>query len=191
MKISAIHFLGDAELGDRLTQMAETIDGDPGSFGLDGSIASILVDSAKSFRLALEGLEYARIGAEGALLSKNRERELAIGNFAKYLKLVYATPTVSPSTITTLGLSPRSTRKTEILPSTPKDLIATPFANGTAKVKWQRGANQYGVIYQLESRTLETGEWTLLASTTKTSAVVNGMTPGRARLFRVRALKTR
>ena len=102
---------------------------------------------------------------------------------------MYATPSVSPSEIMTLGLEPRATTRTPIVPSTPQTPLATPFADGTVKITWSRGDNKYGVVYEIECSDADESNWAVCGTTTKQAITLSGFDPGVPKWFRIRATK--
>jgi hypothetical protein len=58
---------------------------------------------------------------------------------------MYATPGVTDAMVAAAGFQPRDTVPTPIVPQEPTSLVATPNANGTVFLSWNRNGNPYGV----------------------------------------------
>lgn len=189
MKISQLPKLTDLELASDATAMAAQIAAAPSTFGLSAGQATEMVDIAELFTDSIAAAEAARVAAESATFDKELQREALLSIFSQYLNLMYATPSVSSSEIMTLGLEPRSTTRTPLVPTTPQDPLATPFANGTVKITWNRGDNKYGVVYEIECSDADESNWAVCATTTKQSVNLSGFDPGVPKWFRIRATK--
>lgn len=189
MTLSELRQLSDATLGGKLIFISGQIVAAPTSFGLTVPQATSLADKADLFATALTDLEAARGSFDGAFEAKNNLRESALDLFGQLLSVMYAQPAVTPESIASLTLTPRSDTKSTIVPVQPVDFLATPFADGTVKLTWKPGANKYGVVYEVESADADESNWSVIASTTKTKLTLSGFAPGAPKWFRVRATK--
>lgn len=187
--LSQLANLADAELCDLLKSIAETIDADPEAFGLTGANAAIMGAAATQYTTSLLAWNAARKAAEAAFVEKDTSRREALGTFRAYLNLMFATPTVNDDTVTSLGLAPRKGTRSEIKLAQPINLLPTPFADGTVKLKWNGNQNKYGVIYVVERGTFEADSWRVLGTTTRHSIIDRNAPPGVPRLYRVTATK--
>ncbi|HMS54319.1 MAG TPA: fibronectin type III domain-containing protein [Fimbriimonadaceae bacterium] len=189
MTITQMYNLEDPTPGDTLAQVGAQVLAAPATFGLSVAQATEMSDSAELFNEALAAWNAARIAADTASFDKQTQRETSLAVFSQYLNLMYANPSVSSSSILSLGFAPRSTSKTPILPFIPQEPFALPSADGSVKVSWKAGDNKYGVIYEVEVSDADESNWTLLASTTKTRLTFNDFAPGVPKWFRIRATK--
>ncbi len=189
MTLRDIHILSDDQLANEATELAAAISASPATFGLTVPIATSISDAAELFVTSLTDWHSAQNAATNASYIKTSQRESLLSTLSAYLNLMYATPTVTGSAITSLGLAPRSETRTPVIPFQPQDLLATPFADGTVKLTWGRGDNKYGVVYQIEAAGADATEWTMVQSTTKAKVTLSGMNPGTPMWFRVRSTK--
>ena len=189
MTLRDIYILSDDQLANEATELAAAITASPTTFGLTVPIATTISDAAEVFVTSLTDWHAAQNAVTNASFVKTSQRESLLSTLSTYLNLMYATPTVTGSAITSLGLAPRSETRTPVIPFQPQDLLATPFADGTVKITWSRGDNKYGVVYQIEAAGADATEWAMIQSTTKTKVTLSGMNPGTPMWFRVRATK--
>lgn len=187
--LTQLQSLSDAQLSDLLTSIAATITGGPSSFGLSAGNATTMSDAAELFGTSLVDWNAAKFAADSAKVTKDSYRESTLNTFRTYLNLMYASPTVSESSVASLGLAPRSTERTPVIPEQPVDLVATPFADGTVKLTWGSGGNKYGVVYEVERAGTDATDWTTAFSTTKRSVTLPDAAPGVIQFFRVSATK--
>lgn len=189
MKLSQLAKLPDLDLAADATAIAASITASPTTFGLTALQATEMSDIAELFTDSIAAAEAARVAAESAAFDKDEQRDALLSIFSQYLNLMYATPGVTASEIMTLGLEPRSTSRTPVVPVTPLDVLATPFANGTVKINWNRGGNKYGVLFEIECSDADESNWAVCGTTTKQSITLSGFDPGVPKWFRVRATK--
>lgn len=187
--LTQLNGLSDAQLSDLLTAIAATISGGPTTFGLSAGNATAMTNAAENFGSALLDWNAAKAAADTAKLSKDTFRDESLATFRTYLNLMYATPTVSEISVSSLGLAPRSTERNPVVPEQPVDLVATPFADGTVKLTWGSGGNKYGVVYEVERAGTDATDWTTAFSTTKRSVTLPDAAPGVIQFFRVSATK--
>ncbi|HMS54182.1 MAG TPA: fibronectin type III domain-containing protein [Fimbriimonadaceae bacterium] len=189
MKLSQLGKLSDLELAADASAMAATISAAPATFGLTAPQAAEMSDIAELFNDSISAAEAARVAAESSSFDKDLNRETLLSIYSQYLNLMYATPSVTASEIMTLGLEPRSTTRTPLVPVTPEDVLATPFANGTVKITWSRGGNKYGVVYEVECSDADESNWAVCGTTTKQNITLAGFEPGVPKWFPFGATK--
>lgn len=189
MTLSELIRLNDHSLSAKLTYIAAKAVSDPAEYGFTAPEAASLEAVAETFASSLTDWEAAKGSYDEASEAKANERQGAIDAFTQLLNLMYATPSVTPEAISSLTLTPRSGTRTPVVPVTPTDFIATPFADGTVELKWNRNGNKYGVVFEVETASADQTDWHIGLSTTKTKLRVGGFAPGVPAWFRVRASK--
>lgn len=189
MTLSQIGKLADTVLATEAGVITAQIVASPATYGLSLAQATEMADAATLFQEAIVAAENARNAAESATFDKDEQRQALVDVMSLYLNLMYATPSVTSAEIMTLGLEPRTTNKTPLIPSIPQSVLATPFADGTVKITWSRGENKYGMIYEVEVSDADESNWTVCATTTRQSVTLSGYEPGVPKWFRVRATK--
>ncbi|HMS56480.1 MAG TPA: fibronectin type III domain-containing protein [Fimbriimonadaceae bacterium] len=188
MTIKDIQKLAEGPLADKLNQISTAITANPTRYALTAPIATELSTIAELYNDALIAQEAAKAAFATAVQEKLAQRDAALELFSQYLNVVYAAPTVDDSDIASLGLSPRSTSRTPIIPVEPLNLIATPTPTGTVTLEWDRNGNSYTVQFVIESKTAET-DWEIVAMTTKAKHTLYNYVPGQQAWFRVYAQK--
>jgi hypothetical protein len=108
--------------------------------------------------------------------------------FQSFLAISYASPSVSNERLATAGLPPRTERSSFVTPTTPLDLLADAFSNGSVKLKWKRNGNTSSTVFNVEAKT-EDGAWELVWSGTQSKTTFSGYAPGVQVSFRVYASK--
>lgn len=69
----------------------------------------------------------------------------------------------------------------------PLELIATPFIDGTVRLKWNRNGNPANTSFQIEQQT--PSGWVYVKTVSGTKTKLNGYTPGVSASFRVIATR--
>lgn len=188
MNISELYRLTESSLADELTFLGTTIAGNPTRYALTAPIATSLSDAAEAYATALAEQETARAAFVEAVAAKTDLRASALELFAAYLNVVYAAPTVTDTDIASLGLAPRSSTRSAVVPQQPLGLVATPNPAGTVFLSWERNGNPYSVQFVIEAK-VGTGEWEIAAMTTKAKITLENYVPGQEASFRVYAQK--
>ncbi len=189
MTLSELTRLSDFTLSGQLTYIAAKAVSDPTEYGFTAPQAASLESAAETFSSSLNDWNAAKGSYDEASEAKANQRQAAVEVFTQLLNLMYATPTVTPEAISSLSLTPRNGARSPIVPVTPTDFIATPFADGTVELKWNRNGNKYGVVFEVETAGADLSDWQIGLSTTRSKVRVSGFTPGVPAWFRVRATK--
>lgn len=69
------------------------------------------------------------------------------------------------------------------------NVLATPYANGTNVLRWQRGTNKRATTYQVEVLNANTDGWELVATVNRLSYKHEYQVPGFEQSYRVRAVR--
>ena len=135
-------------------------------------------------------VEIARALYRQTVADRENARKGAADAAAQVARTVYANPAVTPGMIVGLGLQPRSTARTRVVPVTPLKLTATPQNTGAVLLEWDRNGNAPGVNFLVEAK-LGAGEWALAQDTTATRILLTGFAAGAPVVFRVSASKNK
>ena len=148
--------------------------------------------STRTGRLATlnADVEEARALLRQVVTDREGARKLAAEAASGIANMVYANPAVTPGMIASLGLQPRSTSRTKVVPETPLRLTATPQPTGAILLEWDRNGNAPGVNFLVEAK-LGAGEWGLAQDTTATRVLLAGFAAGAPVVFRVSASKNK
>lgn len=188
MTLKDLYRLSEAALADKLTFITSVISANPTAYTLSAPIAAAMADSADLYVTALTDQESAQAAFSSAVLTKTEMRDAALSTIAAYLNVIYSSPAVDDTSITALGLAPRSTSRTPITPQQPLGLIAVPSPTGQCELSWSRNGNPYSVQFVVETR-VEAGDWTVAGITSKAKVNLTGFVPGETTYFRVYAQK--
>ena len=176
--------LADPALATKLKAISDNVQAAFASYGLTAIQATAWEASADDFTAKIALVEDARIAFEAAVVAKDESRESLLGTTTDLTAIIYAFPSITPQLLSAAGLAVRSTTKTPKVPSTPGTPTAQPFPTGDVLLKWDRGANSYGINFGIEAKSA-TGEWALVANTTATKLRLTGYTPGEGAWFRI------
>lgn len=188
MTRATLYKLPEAKLSEVLSALSDIIAADPARYALDSGIADELADAAKTFDLTIANQIAAVAALFNANQAKSDARSAAVELFAKYLNVVFNAPTVGDGDIASLGMRPRKTTRTAVVPKRALRLIASALTSGTVELAWDRNGNAYSVNFVVETRE-PNGEWRLATMTTKAKITLTGFPPGRPAAFRVIARK--
>lgn len=109
---------------------------------------------------------------------------------ADLARTAYANAAVTSTMIAALGLQPRASRGTKVVPTTPIHLTGTPMPNGDIRLAWNCYGNAASVNFIVEAQT-GAGEWAFVQDTTVAKITLWGYAPGVAVSFRVSASKNK
>jgi len=87
-----------------------------------------------------------------------------------------------------IGLPIPANSSTPVVPKTVIGLIATPYANGTVKLKWNRSGNAEVLTFSIEVSDDAT-TWDYLTAVTKTNIKLTDFAPGVTKYFRIVATR--
>ena len=153
-------------------------------FGI--SVAQITSLDDEPLKSALTHLGTLRANLASAVQAKDLLKGALSKTYSKLSAVAYAS-SASDVQLATIGLKPRRTTSPRPkLPAQPTGLVATPFADGTAKIAWDRGSNARPTSFLVE--TSDDGlVWTYRTMTTRVSLSLNGCPPAQPIWFRVTA----
>lgn len=181
--------LSDAQLVDFTAQAVTAYNaaaGPPNLFGLTPAQITALQTAGTALQTAITNAAASEAAFHSDIQAKAAARQTVLNNIGLCAGIMYATPTATPELIAGAGFQPRDTTATPILPQEPSTLTATPFSNGTVKLRWERNGNPYGVEFFIEVSN-DGVVWSLHSATKKKSITLNGFAPGVPKWFRVTA----
>lgn len=176
--------MADPALAIKLKAVSDNVNAAFASYGLTALQSGAWETAADDFATKLAALEDARIAFEAAVEAKEQSRAALLGTTSEATAIIYAFPGITPQLLSAAGLAVYATTNTPKVPSTPGTPTAQPFATGDVLLKWNRGDNAYGITFGIEAKS-ETGDWSLVASTTATKIRLSGYTPGVGAWFRI------
>jgi hypothetical protein len=137
---------------------------------------------------ALQTAESAKVAANNAKKTATELYQAKKAVVAGLLSLIsnkVAANKTSTDVILAVGLRPKKSIRSTIIPHTISDLVAAANANGTNKLTWLPNMNKYGVHYDVEGRFGDDGEWMLIGSTQNRRYKHTGQTPGNYCEYRI------
>ncbi|HMS56139.1 MAG TPA: fibronectin type III domain-containing protein [Fimbriimonadaceae bacterium] len=168
------------------TQMSTELNATPVPYGVTVAQAAELDTALSNFVDARTAVENKRAELRAAVEEQNAFRDALINNMGFLAKNIYNNPSVTPAMIALLGLEPRDTSNTSAIPYTPTSFEATPNADGSVKLSWNRNGNSSRAVFIVEQKDAG-GEWSIFTTTTKTRETHFGFAPGEEKWFRVYA----
>ena len=133
-----------------------------------------VMDTRSEYRAAIQNRLFAEKACADAL--------------AQGARIVYASPSIPPTAIARLGLSPRSTGRRPIRPHTPDRLMLRYLRDGRILLAWDRVANDETVTFIVETQVGE-GPWTFAATTSRSRRILPPSAASMATRYRVVAVK--
>ena len=169
-------------------QIATTVGENYATYGLTKPECDLLATTATATQAECADVLAKKSAYLGALSSRDANAASCVQAIAKAAAAIYRKPGVTTAMIRDLGLEPRATTRTKVVPRTPTDVMAKVDRFAVVSISFKRAGNAPGVIFRLENR-LPGGAWTLTAEGTATRFTVPGLSP-EPRVFRVIAIKS-
>ena len=162
----------------------------PNPFSIPAGQLTDLFNDSVSLSAANADVDSARMAYHSAISAREAAHRSCLGAISTVARTAYANPSLTPSQIDSLGLKPRATTRTKIVPKAPRDLVAVPTIAGNVDLKWDRNGNVNGsgVVFIVESQ-VGTGAWTFVTETSKSKLTVLNYAVGEQASFRVIASK--
>jgi hypothetical protein len=177
----------DEELSTFIATAAAAFTAGPATaYGLTAAQVTALQTAGTDLDTSVQDSANAEAAFREEIQKKLARREDALSNISLCAGLMYATPGVTDAMVAAAGFQPHDTVPTPIVPQEPTSLVATPNANGTVFLSWNRNGNPYGVEFIIETGSdgVSWQQWTV---TKKKSLTLDGFTPGVQKWFRVKA----
>lgn len=166
-----------------LSRFAEVADENAAELNLTPGQTAAITEMANEFELAFRSNLAAKQYAMGQSATKREVRITSEKLVRSTAKLIAINDTISENLKAELGLSV-TTR-----PSVPVEPVACvtamAYANGTNKIRWNRGGNTQGTNFIVEARFEHAGKWTFVGVTTKCKFEHKDQIPGQRINYRV------
>lgn len=174
----------DTGVDAKLTQFKTGAQAELLNLGYDAADLDAVIAAATNFHTELVATESARVVYRNQVGLKDETKASSIETIRLWAQRVKTNPLATPEILAKFGIEPSSVVAGPV--TSPNNLSAQPFANGTCTLKWNGNGNVAGTTYVIESA-LSNGVWSWVDNTTKKSYTDEFATPGIQRTYRVRA----
>jgi len=140
-------------------------------------------DAANNYTAAFDAAEVARLAYEGAVAAKRSAHEAATAIFQTFAMEFKANPDLTPELKASLGLKVNPTPSGPV--QIPTNLTATPFTNGTIKLRWDRNGNAQNTLFKIQAMYQGETEWQIVDTITATRYTVQDAVLGQPVTFRI------
>ncbi|MCE9557950.1 MAG: fibronectin type III domain-containing protein [Armatimonadetes bacterium] len=151
---------------------------------LDPKVITDLNARVSAFSSGLSGAESAKAAYRGAI----QTQATAENNFEAYVRSLVSEIQVNSAMTNTmrgdLGITVKSSSTTKAVPVTVTGLIATGFANGSVKLKWNRNGNVARIVFLIEA-SFDGTTWNQVNAGNATKVTLTGFAAGTPVWFRV------
>lgn len=178
----------DSKLRGAMASFSEVCVDRAVELGLSPADLAEIDAAASGFSDDLLLLVAAKSALNSAIKRKDAQKESSQAVIAKWAKVFRANPEISNATLANLQLAHHHVKGTRTSPTIPTKLIANSDGQGNIGLKWDRGGNRNGTVFEIQSRTSVNGEWRFIASTTKVRFQLQAPV-GKRIEFRVRATR--
>lgn len=176
--------LSDSALSNQAETTSIAVAADEAGYGISAGDSTSLETRLTQFNTALDTFAIAETAFRAASEAKKTARGLLLSSLSKVANKVYAAELATNEMLAAAGLAVRDPRSV-VTPQKVLAFLATPNADGTVKLAWQRNGNKYGVLFVIEFRPDATADWEQLTTTKRQSLTVSGFDPGVRADFRV------
>lgn len=167
------------------TQMATVMGASPTTYGATAAQVTALTTANTTFGTDLTNTEAAKEAYKAAVRTQEDDRAVLVNNVALLARQMYNKSGITDAQVAATGLAVRDHTRTNIMPTQPTNLLATPYADGSVDLKWTKN-NPYGVTFFIEA-SIDGGAWTQVFATKRGSIKLYGFTPGTPTSFRIKA----
>lgn len=178
--------LRDWDLQEKAALAAQVLGADPATYGIDPADAAELAALAAQFRADIQAVTAARAAYRAEVQGKDATRAQTADLMARLGQNLYANSALSEAQIVDAGYAAHDAVRSPVGAFEPMGLTASPNANGTVELKWDRAGNAFGVTFVIEVKRGE-GEWRVETFTSRSSLTLEGFPPGDPAWFRVYA----
>jgi len=142
----------DCDLVAWLQRFVAELENEPAAFGLDDAELKRAREASDSFCQSVRHALAAHRRAQGAVATKNHERNAVEETVRMLARKIQANPNVPDGAKQRLGLRVRTRKHESTRPQTPTALVAEPLASGSVVLKWKGNGNKPGTVYLIETR---------------------------------------
>ncbi len=181
----------DAQLPIYLTELTGYANANLAALGLIAGDVTPVTTNATTYTTALNTLATAKQAYRQAVIAKSAAKRAATGSVRTLAKKVQSNAAVTPAQKVAMGLTPRLGIKKHPAPVSPLALKATPYADGTNVLTWNKATNITGTVYKIEAMIGGSTQWIMIDSTTSTRYKHEGQTPGETIVYQVTASRAK
>lgn len=174
----------DAGANEKFQQFAENFATEAVTLGFTASDAEAINTAVGEYDAALMAANVAKDAAKNAVQFKDATLTSTSQFIRTWVDRVIVSPEGTSEIFGKLGITPYSSSAGPVV--APINVSATPNADGTCKIAWQRGSNVSGTVWVVESST-SGGEWEFEAISTSVKFVDTAANPGTPKSYRIRA----
>ncbi|MCE9557330.1 MAG: hypothetical protein K8R88_00110 [Armatimonadetes bacterium] len=129
-------------------------------------------------------LVMAKAAYESALQRSLTQQEELTAEMRTFNRRMQASPNINNGNRAQLGIPIPAQTRSVVRPVTVSELIATPYANGEVKLKWNRSGNAETIVFNIEMSE-DAQSWRLIENTNRASISLSGFAPGVTKYFRI------
>jgi hypothetical protein len=166
------------------------------ALGLLSSDLTGLVGGAADMGTDLDTMTGLKAQFEAQVADKNDTRSFLESSARTLAKRIQAKGGVSTSLKVALGINANTGTRNRTAPVQPATLVATPQADGTNALHWNKAGNKQNTQYAVLAKSLTEGasvtadtDWTMVGLTTASRFKHNGVTPGSPMAYKVMAVR--
>lgn len=155
--------------------------------GITSAQLTALNDKFLAFDTTLTDQAAQKVAMKAATVAKDVAKEDLTADLRELIRIIRgrAVPAVLLEELGIGSIDPHQ----PVQPEQPGTPTVTPFADGVNWVRWQRGTNKKGTQFVVQVNNSETGGWTYVVTTTKTSYRHMNQEPGFQQSYRVYAIR--
>ena len=154
-------------------------------YGLSANDLKTLSDQAAKLAAVATGLINAAATEKAARQARDAALADAQAMMQRTASFIYSRSPATDAQLAAAGLAPRRSGSVRPYPAVRvAGLVATPFADGTVRLAWDRGANPKSATFVVEA-SADGQAWTYLTSTSRIGLTAEGFAPGAPAWFRV------
>lgn len=169
-------------------QYATGIDNQGLTVGLTAPEISGFGTTVDTYSTALSSVEAAKASYDAFYEAFMTEKASMVKLMRKYNNRMQASSGITNAKRAEIGLPIPSSSSTPVVPQTVTGLLATPYANGTVRLKWNRSGNAETVTFSIEVSE-DSVAWDYLTAVTKTNIRLTDFAPGVTKYFRIVATR--
>ena len=139
------------------------------AYNLDAADKLVIEAACDDYVASYIAAESARATAEAKVLEKDAQKETTRAVLNNYAKRFRADLSISDTLLAEVRVAPHLTPRTETEPVAVSQLFADADGQGNIKLTWNRNGNIQGTAFVIEYQDSPTGNWTYLASVSRTS----------------------
>ncbi len=177
----------DGEFAGQMGVTVPALVATPEDFGLVAADVATLGALRTAFEDKLAALAVAKAAVATATAEKDAARGALEATLRPLVQRAQASPVTTDDNRRLAGIPVRDNVRTSSAPIPPSQLVAAAEGSSGALISWNSNGNASGILYVLEKRVNNVGEWLLVNVLAPTKFRITGLAPGVRVDFRVRA----